>query len=174
MMRFNAPLLDVGWNPKQHCVAMVAAGGSFPLLVGYTDTPVVQETLKKDESTVGETILMASSHRYGNAEHTMNHTRRDSMMSGIVSAVMSSENEPRSKQILRTLAKARLSELRNRKFETVNSDDGEAKLDTPLRKQNSSVPAELLGRVDDDGDTSDTQIPLPSSSQYSAVDPSFH
>ena len=36
-MGFNAPLLGVAWNPKQHCVAMAAAGGSYPVLVAYSE-----------------------------------------------------------------------------------------------------------------------------------------
>ena len=36
-MGFNAPLVGVAWNPKQHCVAMAAAGGNYPVLVTYSE-----------------------------------------------------------------------------------------------------------------------------------------
>ena len=36
-MGFNAPLVGIAWNPKQHCVAMVAAGGNYPVLVTYSE-----------------------------------------------------------------------------------------------------------------------------------------
>ena len=36
-MGYNAPLLAVAWNPKQHCVALAAAGGSYPVLIAYSE-----------------------------------------------------------------------------------------------------------------------------------------
>lgn len=37
-LRFTGPLMDISWNPCQHCVALAACGGNFPVVVSYSNT----------------------------------------------------------------------------------------------------------------------------------------
>lgn len=66
-MGFNAPLIDIAWNPKQHCVAMVASGGSFPLLVAYSESPPKEAT--KEEEMLA--TLMEPQMDHTSFSHTM-------------------------------------------------------------------------------------------------------
>jgi len=162
-MGFNAPLLDVAWNPKQHCVAMIASGGNFPLLVAYTDTPV-----QKPLNDPNETVLVTLPPPMPDQTHNFAQSRRDSFMSGILSTSLGAppgEPETRSKQAMRTLAKARLSELRARKYQSEDLPALPA-LSSPSKKMSLlRGNSELFGRTDSDV-TSEEQPQLPK-----AIDP---